>query len=184
MKTIETLYGEISEQLFHQLSNIRLLACDVDGVFSNGQIMMGNQGEEFKAFHALDGYGIKAIQKIGIKVAVITGRESNIVQQRMSSLGVEHIIQGCEDKQSALTALAQSLQLNVDDIASVGDDMPDLGMFACSNIAFSVINGHPLVKQKSHYVTQNTGGAGAIREICDLLLQSRNALDVIHGASL
>jgi 3-deoxy-D-manno-octulosonate 8-phosphate phosphatase (KDO 8-P phosphatase) len=184
MARVETLYGSVSEGFFGKLQDIKLLACDVDGVFSDGQIIMGNQGEEFKAFHALDGYGVKAIQKVGIKVAVITGRESNIVQQRMSSLGVEHIVQGCEDKQTALTELMQSLCLEEDAVASVGDDMPDLGMFSCSALAFSVENGHPLVKQKADYVTSNTGGAGAVREICDLLLQSRAALSVIHGRSL
>jgi 3-deoxy-D-manno-octulosonate 8-phosphate phosphatase (KDO 8-P phosphatase) len=184
MSHIETLYGNISEIFFNKLSNIKLLVCDVDGVFSDGQIIMGNQGEEFKAFHALDGYGVKAVQKIGIRVAVITGRESSIVQQRMSSLGIEHIIQGCEDKNMALRQLAQTLELEASSIASVGDDMPDIGMFECSSIAFSVENGHQLVKQKADYVTRNTGGHGAVREICDLLLQSHSALNVIHGPSL
>ena len=145
---------------------------------------MGNQGEELKAFHALDGYGVKAIQNVGIEVAVITGRESFIVQQRMSSLGVKHIIQGCSDKQTALTALSKALDIDNKHIASVGDDTPDLGMFACSNVSFSVSNGHPYVKQKSDYVTKNKGGAGAVREICDLLLQSRGALEAIHGRSV
>ena len=184
MGQIETLYGTIPEELFNKLSKIRLLACDVDGVFSDGQIIMGNQGEELKAFHALDGYGIKAIQQIGIQVAVITGRSSQIVEQRMSSLSVKHIIQGCEDKQTALTTLCESLSVDKSETASVGDDMPDLGMFECSDVAFSVENGHPFVKQQADYVTHRVGGAGAVREICDLLLQSRSELNVIHGSSV
>jgi 3-deoxy-D-manno-octulosonate 8-phosphate phosphatase (KDO 8-P phosphatase) len=184
MNHVQTLYGDIQQTIFDKLSGIQLLACDVDGVFSDGQIIMGNNGEELKAFHALDGYGVKAIQKVGIRVAVITGRESKIVQQRMSSLGVTHIIQGCEDKRLALANLSESLNIEANAVASVGDDMPDLGMFDVSNLAFSVENGHPFVKQKADYVTKKKGGAGAVREICDLLLQSREALNTIHGRSI
>ena len=105
MSSINTPYGPIDKKLFIKLRQIKLLACDVDGVFSDGRIYMGQDGEELKAFHTRDGYGVKALQKIGVHVAVITGRKSNMVEKRMTALGVRHIYQGCEDKQPALEAI-------------------------------------------------------------------------------
>src|SRR5690554_2656061 len=91
MATVNTWYGAISSQLFERLQQIRLVVCDVDGVFSDGCIYLGNDGEELKAFHTRDGFGVKALLNAGIDVAVITGRESRIVQDRMQALGVKHI---------------------------------------------------------------------------------------------
>lgn len=181
---VETLYGSISQSALNALSHIKLLVCDVDGVFSDGKIYMGNQGEELKTFHTLDGYGIKAIMQIGIEVAIVTGRKSQIVQDRMQALGVKHIIQGQEQKQSAVEALQNQLNISIEQTASVGDDMPDIGMFNVSGFGVSVCNGHPYVKQKADYVTISSGGSGAVREICDLLLQSRGQLTHIHGSSV
>jgi 3-deoxy-D-manno-octulosonate 8-phosphate phosphatase (KDO 8-P phosphatase) len=182
--SVTTLYGAIPQSLLINMLNIKLLVCDVDGVFSDGRIYMGNQGEELKTFHTLDGYGIKAIMKIGIEVAIVTGRKSNIVQNRMQALGVKHIIQGQEEKRSAVENLQQQLCIGKLQTASVGDDMPDVGMFKASNIAFSVSNGHPFVKQKAHYVTTTQGGSGAVREICDLLLQAHGKIENIYGSSI
>jgi 3-deoxy-D-manno-octulosonate 8-phosphate phosphatase (KDO 8-P phosphatase) len=181
---VTTLYGSIPQSLLIGMQNVKLLVCDVDGVFSDGKIYMGNQGEELKTFHTLDGYGIKAIMKIGIDVAIVTGRQSKIVQNRMQALGVKHIIQGQEEKRSAVESLQKQLSISKQQTASVGDDMPDIGMFNASSIAFSVNNGHPYVKQRAHYVTTTLGGSGAIREICDLLLQANNKLDEIYGSSV
>lgn len=184
MATIETLYGPVTQSFLKNLSKIKLLVCDVDGVFSDGRIYMGQQGEELKAFHTRDGYGVKAVQSVGVDVAVITGRKSNIVEQRMTALGVKHIIQGCEDKFTALEALQKQLSVNKKTTASVGDDMPDLGMFELSDFCFSVQDGHPMVRQRSDYVTQNRGGFGAVREICDLVLQAKGKLNSVFGASI
>lgn len=184
MSKINTIYGDLSSDLMEKFAGIKLLACDVDGVFSDGRIYLGNQGEEFKAFHTLDGYGIKAVMKIGIEVAIITGRRSNIVEQRMKSLGVKHVIQGSENKQQALMNLQRSLSCSTQQTASIGDDMPDTQMFELSELALSVPNGHPLVKQQADYVTRSQGGFGAVREVCDLLLQVNNALTTVHGASV
>jgi 3-deoxy-D-manno-octulosonate 8-phosphate phosphatase (KDO 8-P phosphatase) len=183
MATINTIYGPLPQNTLKQLSKIKLLVCDVDGVFSDGRIYMGQQGEELKAFHTRDGYGVKSLQNIGVHLAVITGRRSNIVEQRMSALGVKHIIQGCEDKQAAIIGLQKELKLNYKSTASVGDDMPDLGMFEQSSFCFTVQDGHPSVKQLAHYITHNRGGFGAVREICDLILLAHGKLNTIHGAS-
>ncbi len=180
---VETLYGSISSALMAKFAKIKLLVCDVDGVFSDGRIYLGNQGEELKAFHTRDGYGVKAIQKIGVQVAVITGRNSRIVNDRMTSLGVAHIIQGQEDKGPALRALIQSLDLQPEQVAAIGDDMPDVGMFGESGLTLSVADGHPFVCRQADYVTQCHGGFGAVREVCDVILQAHNQLDFSHGSS-
>ncbi len=184
MKRVSTLYGEIEQSLFDKLANISLLVCDVDGVFSDGRIYMGNAGEELKAFHTLDGYGVKAVEKIGVTVAIVTGRQSAIVENRMSALGIKHIIQGQEQKQHSVAKLQQELGILPEHTASIGDDMPDIGMFSLSAVSFSVISGHPFVQRSADYVTTCRGGFGAVREVCDLLLQAKGKLNVIHGASI
>lgn len=181
---MKTLYGNIEESLVEKFRAIKLFACDVDGVFSDGQIYMGNQGEELKAFNTKDGYGIKAIQKLGITVAIITGRKSQIVEQRMRSLGVEHIIQGEEDKETAILSLMTDLGLSKAQVASIGDDMPDVGMFKHSSIAIAPQDAHPYVIQQSHYKTSMGGGKGAVREVCDIILQIHDQHTEIQSSSV
>ncbi|WP_158972156.1 3-deoxy-manno-octulosonate-8-phosphatase KdsC [Paraglaciecola sp. L3A3] len=184
MTSIDTPYGPINSALLQRLKKIKLLACDVDGVFSDGRIYMGQDGEELKAFHTKDGYGIKAIQKMGIEVAIITGRSSNMVETRMTSLGVKHILQGCENKRPALEKLQAELGLNTNSTAAIGDDMPDIGMFQLSALNVCVQDGHPVVANSAHYVTRTKGGFGAVRELCDLILLANNQLQLIHGSSV
>lgn len=184
MASVDTLYGPIAASLLDKMKAIRLLVCDVDGVFSDGRIYLGNDGEELKAFHTRDGYGIKALQNCGIQVAVITGRQSNIVQTRMQSLGVAHILQGQEQKQQALSQLASKLGFKPEQIAAIGDDMPDLGMYAVAAVSIAVQDAHPAVLHQADFVTRMRGGFGAVREVCDLLLQANDALTQVHGASV
>ena len=184
MPTIDTPYGPIDKTLLMQLKQIKLLACDVDGVFSDGRIYMGQDGEELKAFHTRDGYGIKALQKIGIQIAVITGRKSNMVEKRMSALGVQHIYQGCEDKQPTLEILQKKLSVTINQTAAIGDDMPDLGMFQVSHCNVCVQDGHPILAAQAQYLTRTKGGFGAVRELCDLILLAHGQLYTTHGASI
>ncbi|MGS2721373.1 3-deoxy-manno-octulosonate-8-phosphatase KdsC [Paraglaciecola aestuariivivens] len=184
MPTIHTPYGEIKTSLLTQLGKIKLLVCDVDGVFSDGRIYMGQDGEELKAFHTRDGYGVKALIKLGIQVAVITGRQSNMVEKRMSALGVQHIYQGCEDKLPALKTIQAQTGIAPHATAAIGDDMPDLGMFKAAQIKVCVQDGHPIVAAQANYCTITKGGMGAVRELCDLILLAHNKLEGIHGASV
>jgi 3-deoxy-D-manno-octulosonate 8-phosphate phosphatase (KDO 8-P phosphatase) len=184
MAQIDTLYGPIDVDMFARFKNIELLVCDVDGVFSDGTILLGNQGEELKAFNTKDGYGIKALSKIGVKVAVITGRQSRIVEDRMTALNVAHIMQNREDKLTAINELIAEFGYTKASIASVGDDMPDIGMFSASSISIAVADAHPFVKQKATFCTSLPGGRGAVREICDIILQAKGKLADIHGASV
>ena len=182
MSTLDTPYGPVDKILLNKLKQIKLLACDVDGVLSDGRIYMGQDGEELKAFHTRDGYGIKALQKIGVQVAVITGRKSNMVEHRMTALGVKHIYQDCEDKQPTLQAIQNKLFVTMSETAAIGDDMPDLGMFQVSQCNVCVQDGHPILAAQAHYQTRTRGGFGAVRELCDLILLAHGQLNTIHGA--
>lgn len=181
---VKTLYGDISKDVFERAKKIKLLICDVDGVFSDGRIYLGNDGEELKAFHTKDGFGIKALGNSGVDVAIITGRRSAIVANRMSTLNVKHIVQGQEDKLPALKHLAEQLNLSPDEIAYIGDDIPDLACIIYVGLGISVSDAHPGVSIKADYTTFTQGGFGAVREVCDLIMQSQGALDDATGASI
>ncbi len=184
MEPIITLYGPVSADILARAEGIRLLICDVDGVFSDGRIYLGNDGEELKAFHTRDGFGVKALQHAGIPVAVITGRRSTIVQQRMSALGVQQIIQGCEDKLAAYETLKQQLGLEDEQCAYIGDDLVDLPVMQQVGLAVAVQDAHPALRPHAHYLTQLPGGFGAVRELCDLLLQAQGKLADAKGLSV
>ena len=179
-----TLYGMVNENILVNAKKIKLLVCDVDGVFSDGRIYLGNDGEELKAFHTKDGFGIKALGSSGVAVAIITGRRSTIVAKRMTALNVKHIIQGQEDKLPALLTLAKELALSIDEIAYIGDDMPDLPCIMQVGLGIAVQDAHPLVLAKADYTTFTKGGFGAVREVCDLIMQCQNSLESATGASI
>ncbi|WP_035386997.1 3-deoxy-manno-octulosonate-8-phosphatase KdsC [Ferrimonas senticii] len=184
MDSIATLYGPVTTEVIDRAAAIKLLVCDVDGVFSDGRIYLGNNGEELKAFHTRDGFGIKALQHANIQVAVITGRRSQIVQQRMTALGVQHIIQGCEDKLTAFNELCQQLGLSAEACAYIGDDLVDLPVMQQVNLAVAVHDAHPALLPQAHYRTYLNGGFGAVRELCDLLLQAQGKLQDAKGLSV
>lgn len=184
MDAVTTLYTKLPAKLYEQLSQIQLLVCDVDGVFSDGRIYLGNNGEELKAFHTRDGYGVKALVNAGVDVAVITGRRSAIVQERMTALQVKYIIQGEENKTVALKTLMEKLRLTPGQVASIGDDMPDTGMFMHSAVKIAVNDAHPAVLSQANWITTIRGGFGAVREVSDTILQARGALGGIQGASV
>lgn len=181
---MNTLYGDVANSVLTKAKQIKLLICDVDGVFSDGRIYLGNDGEELKAFHTKDGFGIKALVASGIDVAIITGRNSTIVKNRMQALNVAHIIQGKEDKLPALMALSQELAIALNEIAYIGDDIPDLKCIEKIGLGIGVSDAHPSVLQAADYITFTPGGFGAVRETCDLIMQSQGTLDNATGASV
>ena len=181
---MNTLYGNVSDEVLNKAKNIKLFICDIDGVFSDGRIYLGNGGEELKAFHTKDGYGIKALGASGVDVAVITGRQSNIVQTRMTALNVKHIVQGEEDKLPALKNILNKLNLKPEQVAYIGDDMPDYECMAYIGLSIAVNDAHPQILQLAHYTTFTRGGFGAVREVCDLIMQTQNTLANATGASI
>lgn len=158
------------------LGNIRLVAFDVDGVFTDGRFYLSDAGIESKAFHTQDGYGIRTLLNVGIAVAVISGRKSEAVEKRMSELGVVHVIQGCRDKVAALDELVASLNISTADCAYVGDDIPDLPLLKHVGVSIAVANAVPALLKQCDHVTSAAGGFGAVREVCDLILGAQRQL--------
>lgn len=160
--------------LIEKARHMQALVLDVDGILSDGFVTLTNTGDELKSFDIRDGLGIKLVQKIGLKVIIITGRKSNIVEKRMTDLGVDLIFQGREDKGVALKEACKQLNLDPEDCLYMGDDWPDLSAFAIAGMKVTVPNGHVEVRRRADLVTQATGGRGAVREICDLLLEAKD----------
>ncbi len=156
------------------LAGIRLVAFDIDGVFTDGRFYISNDGIESKAFHTQDGFGIRQLIAAGLQVAVISGRESTAVEKRMSELGVQHVIQGNSDKVAAFDSLAAELGIGEADAVYVGDDIPDLPLLNHVGFSVAVSNAREEVKAATDHTTDKAGGFGAVREVCDLILDARN----------
>ena len=159
--------------LLEQARHIEALVLDVDGILSDGFVTLTNTGDEIKSFDIRDGLGMKLVQKSGIKVIIITGRKSNIVEKRMSDLGVDLVFQGREDKGIALKEACAQLNIAPEDCLYMGDDWPDLSAFAIAGMKVTVPNGHVEVRRRADLVTQAMGGRGAVREVCDMLLMAK-----------
>lgn len=153
--------------------SVKLLLLDVDGVLTDGRLLFSNSGEELKAFSTLDGHGIKMLIQSGIEVGIITGRKSKLVEQRAQDLGIEILVQGREDKLAALDEILTGKTLAKSTICYMGDDFPDLSVMRAVGLSASVPNGHSEVKNEAWLITERAGGAGAVREVTDYLLQSQ-----------
>lgn len=160
----------IDKSIKSRAAKVRLLVLDVDGVLTDGRLYFDAQGREQKVFHVRDGYGIKALQRSGIPVAVISGRQSRAVETRLAELSIRHALLGQEDKARALNELVDQLGLPLQTLACVGDDTPDLAILRMVGLSIAVADAHPQVCDAAHWVTKLGGGAGAVREVCDLLL--------------
>ncbi len=154
-------------------SSIRLVAFDVDGVFTDGRFYLSNDGVESKAFSTQDGFGIRRLLDAGVAVAVISGRKSAAVTQRMDELGVRHVVQGCADKIAAFDALTAELNITAADCAYVGDDIPDLPLLRKAGTSIAVANAVAELREECDFTTQARGGFGAVREVCDMVLSAR-----------
>lgn len=159
--------------LLEQARHVEALVLDVDGILSDGFVTLTNSGDEIKSFDIRDGLGMKLVQKAGIKVIIITGRQSKIVEKRMSDLCVDLVFQGREDKGVALKEACKLMNINPEDCLYMGDDWPDLSAFAIAGMKVTVPNGHVEVRRRADLVTQAYGGRGAVREICDMLLMAK-----------
>ena len=153
---------------------IRLVAFDVDGVFTDGRLYLSDEGVESKAFNTQDGYGIRRLLDAGIAVAVISGRKSGAVARRMSELGVPHVVQACGDKVAALDKIIATLNISASECAYVGDDIPDLPLLNHVGFAIAVANAVPALREHCDYSTSASGGMGAVREVCELILGAQS----------
>lgn len=169
-----------TSEIYQKAQNIRCLICDVDGVLTDGNVYLDNEAGELKAFNIKDGLGIKLMQRSGIEVAIITGRNSPVVSRRMAELGVTHYYQGQVNKQAAFEDLLQKLDITSEQVAYIGDDLPDLPLMKRVGIGFAPSDAASFVQEKSDYLLTTQGGKGAVREIAELLLATQGKLDAIH----
>jgi 3-deoxy-D-manno-octulosonate 8-phosphate phosphatase (KDO 8-P phosphatase) len=167
-----------SQAILDKAKQIRLVIFDVDGVLTDGTLFLDEQGREYKTFHTRDGQGIKMLHDSGVEVAIISGRKSESVTRRMEGLGISHVYQGQKNKVAAFEALCLQLTLTSNQVAHVGDDLPDLPLMRRAGLAIAVNDAHFAVKRYAHWRTAQPGGRGAAREVCDLIMQAQNRLDV------
>jgi 3-deoxy-D-manno-octulosonate 8-phosphate phosphatase (KDO 8-P phosphatase) len=156
---------------------VRLMLFDVDGVLTDGKLWYGAAGEAFKAFHALDGHGIKLLIESGTAVGLLSGRRSEAVTARAAELGIEHVLQGIDDKKAAFEALAARLGVPAAEAGFMGDEVVDLPVLRRCGFACAPAQAHELVRANAHYVTRAPAGGGAAREACEFVLRSQGRLD-------
>jgi 3-deoxy-D-manno-octulosonate 8-phosphate phosphatase (KDO 8-P phosphatase) len=169
-------YKKVDMDHVHSLAkNISLLVLDVDGVLTDGRLHFDAKGNEFKVFHARDGFGIRRVLEAGLDVALISGRKSVAVEKRAAELNIRFVHLGIKDKASVLKKLMAQLNVNLDAVACVGDDIPDLENMQQAGLAVAVADAHPDLDAVADWHTHLGGGMGAVREVCDLLLLSRKS---------
>lgn len=156
---------------------IKVLIFDVDGVMTNGGLIMGDDGLEYKSFNSHDGLGMKLLGATGVKMAIITGRKSNVVIKRAENTGIAHFYQGVEDKLEAFNELVRELNVLPEECAFMGDDVVDLPPMRRCGLAVTVPSATPMVKEYSHYITARESGHGAVREVCELIMKAQGTFE-------
>ena len=167
----------MNKRLIARANRIRLAIFDVDGVLTDGTIYLGQRGEEMKAFHVGDGLGMKMLAEGGIAAALLSGRKSRVVELRAKEIGITHVYQGISDKLDTYQRLLRKLGLAEEETSFMGDDLPDLPVLRRCGLAFSVPNAPKVVRNSVHHVTSLAGGRGAVREVCEFLLEARGTLE-------
>ncbi|MDD5410511.1 MAG: 3-deoxy-manno-octulosonate-8-phosphatase KdsC [Methylobacter sp.] len=163
---------------------LKLLILDVDGVLTDGKLFFDNEGNEYKSFHVQDGHGIKLLRQTGVEVAVISGRKSKSVELRMKNLGIEHVYQGHENKIAAFNEIIEKIGITPEQAAHVGDDVIDLPIMIRVGLAIAVNDANFAVKQRADSCTTLPGGQGAVREVCDFIMQAQGSYDEILNTYL
>lgn len=167
-------------ELIKKAARIKCLVSDVDGVLTDGLLYVDNHGNELKTFNVQDGMGLKLLMSAGIEVAVITTSRNAVIDHRMQQLGIQHYFKGQVDKRRAYAELKNRLLLADEDIAYIGDDLPDLPLIQQAGLGVAVANAVEQVKMISDWQTSQKGGQGAVRELCELILSAQN----IHEKAL
>ena len=166
------------------MQNVKLIVLDVDGTLTDGTLLYGDDGRHSKAFHVADGLGIVMARAVGIRVAVLSGRTSRVVETRMAELGIEDVLQNCGDKAQTLNGLLEKYHLRPKEAAYVGDDINDLPAFEAVGVKIAVANASEHLKAKADWVTPRAGGAGAVRDAIEEILRQQGRLDEAVAAYL
>ena len=167
----------MSDELLERAKPVKLAVFDVDGVLTDGRLFFLEDGSEFKTFNTLDGQGIKMLIASGVTTAIISGRKTPVVERRAKNLGIAHLYQGREDKLVVLDELLGQLGLSYEQVAYLGDDLPDLPVIRRVGLGMAVATAAPFVREHADGVTQARGGEGAAREFCELILRAQGNLD-------
>jgi 3-deoxy-D-manno-octulosonate 8-phosphate phosphatase (KDO 8-P phosphatase) len=162
-----------SEELVPRLRKVELVVFDVDGVLTDGRIVLDDRGEETKSFHVRDGTGIKYLMRAGLRVAILSGRSSRVVRARAAELGISEVILGALDKAAAYESLAARLGLADDRVAYLGDDLPDLPVLRRVGVAATPRDGAAELDEAVHVRLESTGGGGAAREFAEMVLKAQ-----------
>ena len=162
-----------------RLIDIKLLLLDVDGVMTDGSIIYNDNGEEIKVFCVRDGLGIRMLMNSGIDVGIVTGRSSDALYHRCKNLHIQHIFDGVSDKAAALDKITEKTGIKEQDIAYIGDDLPDISIMRKIGIPIAVANAHENVIEVAHMVTSAKGGAGAIREVCEAIIKAQDNWEAV-----
>jgi 3-deoxy-D-manno-octulosonate 8-phosphate phosphatase (KDO 8-P phosphatase) len=168
---------KIAPEVLARAKKIKCIVFDVDGVMTNGGLGIGDDGQEYKFFHSLDGLGMKLLKASGIEMAIITGRTSKVVTKRAETTGIAHFYQGVEDKLEAFNDLLKTMHLQADEVAFMGDDVVDAPAMLRCGLALTVPTAHRLLKPHAHYITQAQAGHGAVREVCELIMQAQDTFE-------
>lgn len=171
--------SEITDAIIAKAKKIKVLILDVDGVMTDGSLIIGDDGQEYKVFHAHDGLGMKLLNKTDVKMAIITGRTSNVVKIRAETNHIEHCYQGVEDKGIAFDNLIAKLGIAAEEAAFMGDDIVDIPPMRKCGLAISVPTAKSPVKEYAHYVTTSQAGKGAVREACELIMKAQGVFDTV-----
>lgn len=165
-------------------AGIRLVVFDVDGVLTDGRVILGDGGYEYKAFHIHDGQGLRLLHASGVRAGIITGRTSVVVSRRSEELGIRHLMQGRSDKRAALTELLAQIGEDAAATAFVGDDVVDVPAMRHAGLAIAVADATAPTRAHAHWVTNARGGRGAAREVCDLIMAAQGTLEAAYAPYL
>lgn len=166
-----------ADTLNTRASRIKVAVFDVDGVMTDGRLLLSDSGREIKAFHARDGLGLKGLMNFGVTVAVITARQSELVRLRMAELGIEHLYQNRHDKHTAFTELLDDLGLAPTQSCYMGDDLIDWPVMQAAGLNLAPVDAHPWIRERADWVGSIPAGRGAVREAAEMLLAARGRLD-------
>ena len=165
---------KIDEKLHEKIKKVRLLVLDVDGVMTDGKIIIDDLGNETKHFHVRDGHGIKMLIRHGIDVVLLTGRKSAVVEHRAKDLGISEVHQGAHDKLIVINEILRSKSLSYENVAFIGDDIVDVPVLKRAGFSVTVFDASDHIKRYVHYITKKAGGAGAVREVCEIILHAQD----------
>ena len=169
--------GYVWRACLPKVKPVKLLLLDVDGVLTDGSITYTDEGSEIKTFHVRDGFGMRQLQKAGVKIGIITARSSKALLRRAQDLSITHIHQGIRNKVEAYEEIRNSLKLEPSEVAFMGDDWIDLPLLKKAGFSAAVADAMPEVKKAVDYVTRMPGGRGAVREVCDLIVEAKGMYD-------